>query len=493
MLRACEGVVQVFEQAADDLWPGFDLTRRPFLVYRTGRWALLVAAKEAPEGFVAPPASWPPLGRPRWLLPGGREGWIGQLVFDVQVGDARAVAVGLPEQKPQIPGVEELSYEAVALGFVVHESFHQYQHERFGEIPWGREERYPILDGENGALAALEMRVLADALRAMRAGDEEGWTRAARAFVAVRETRWKRASDLVVRFERGLELQEGTAKYVEVVAVATAGRVAGESRVEPGRSARECFGEHDAAGLVLADLQGRLTGGVLSPDDVARNRIYPVGATLCLLLDRLDPGWRRDAERAGAEFSLFGMVEDSLRAAGEGGDARFEEVAAEHDLAGLRAATEDSLRRWLAAFEAALAAFEEQEGTRVAIELPSRALKRSRASTERRWVLDEGRRSLCPHYSAYTLDRDGLALAIRDRGVYEEDDWDGGRKRLVAFAAERPEVRIDGEPVTLEEGRTRSFAALELTGGGISLRCSLGGSLTLVPGGLEVRLGDDGG
>jgi len=38
--------------------------------------------------------------------------------------------------------------KGTVLGFIVHEAFHQFQLEAFGEIPWEREARYLFLDVE---------------------------------------------------------------------------------------------------------------------------------------------------------------------------------------------------------------------------------------------------------------------------------------------------------------------------------------------------------
>ncbi|MFQ5671060.1 MAG: hypothetical protein ACE5HD_11175 [Acidobacteriota bacterium] len=74
-------------------WPGYDAAARPLLVYRVGRWSLLLnpSTPDPVEGWIRYPASWPPLSRPAWLDLDGDPNLVGQLFFDYEVPGGRVV------------------------------------------------------------------------------------------------------------------------------------------------------------------------------------------------------------------------------------------------------------------------------------------------------------------------------------------------------------------------------------------------------------------
>jgi hypothetical protein len=87
--------------------------------------------------------------------------------------------------------------ELKMFAYVVHEAFHEYQNEVFGDIEWAREQVYPIEDVENAALAYLEMALLVDAVEAAWADDAELASEATAQFVAVRSHRWARTDSFI--------------------------------------------------------------------------------------------------------------------------------------------------------------------------------------------------------------------------------------------------------------------------------------------------------
>ncbi|UCC29141.1 MAG: hypothetical protein JSU86_13170, partial [Phycisphaerales bacterium] len=149
VLRVVEGIVRLFERSTDSIWPGYNLARRPWVVYIPDKWALLVNYGDDIAGFTEYPRGWPDIGRPVRFHAGPYQGLVGQLVFDFSLGDLKTIAIGLPGDPSKARRLRNRSPEKVLFEHIVHEAFHQYQHEVFGEIPWGREERYPILDRDN--------------------------------------------------------------------------------------------------------------------------------------------------------------------------------------------------------------------------------------------------------------------------------------------------------------------------------------------------------
>jgi len=221
-LNACRAVVSAFRANPETVWPGYNLAVETYLVYLPKKWVLLFNAASAVEGFAAYPKEWPELGTKVSYHDGSYGDLVGQLAFDFEVGGVKTVAIGLPEDPKGLPS----PLDAYLAGFIVHEVFHQFQAVHFGEIPWQREERYPILDRDNTALAALEMRILMDAVsRAQRGARPEVEDRL-RMFAGVRAERWQVGGELVARHEQGLEIREGTAQYVQMKALSLIGKTA---------------------------------------------------------------------------------------------------------------------------------------------------------------------------------------------------------------------------------------------------------------------------
>jgi hypothetical protein len=51
VLRLTGNIVKFFKANAEEVWPGYDLSRRPFLIYVPERWALLVNHSGSVEVF----------------------------------------------------------------------------------------------------------------------------------------------------------------------------------------------------------------------------------------------------------------------------------------------------------------------------------------------------------------------------------------------------------------------------------------------------------
>jgi hypothetical protein len=163
-VESIAAVASLFQESHDSVWPGYDLSSQPLLIYRPGQWAIVLNPPEDVAGYGPYPASWPPLGAPALLHPGAIGGLVGQLEFDYQVGSTTTVAIPIADNLPDQPQPRVRAL----FGFVVHEAFHQFQRSAFRGVDEPSEERYPILDRQNNARAALEMRMLEDAVRAVQ-------------------------------------------------------------------------------------------------------------------------------------------------------------------------------------------------------------------------------------------------------------------------------------------------------------------------------------
>ncbi|HEX7956684.1 MAG TPA: hypothetical protein VF508_07075, partial [Pyrinomonadaceae bacterium] len=146
---------------------------------------------------------------------------------------------------------------------VIHEAFHVFQRERHKD--WGADELelfvYPFEDAEALRLRRLETRALVSAESARSKP-----LAACRAAAALRlcAERYARMPAGSAAYERGTELNEGLASYVEALAAGRAGR----SGLPP---------EDFAAGEV-------------------RQRAYATGRALAFLLDRFAAGWKQRLE-----------------------------------------------------------------------------------------------------------------------------------------------------------------------------------------------------
>jgi hypothetical protein len=138
---------------------------------------------------------------------------------------------------------------------------------------------YPLDDVENLGRLLAEDEALARALEAHRVDDAAGWAAAA---LGIRRERVPRLAEDIRAFETTLEMMEGTANYVARVSV---GEPASRT-VERLRAPR--------------------------PAEDVRWRFYDTGAALCLLLDRLSPGWQERSDRQPA-LTIVELMDEALR------------------------------------------------------------------------------------------------------------------------------------------------------------------------------------
>jgi hypothetical protein len=139
-------------------------------------------------------------------------------------------------------------------GLIAHEQFHV--HQRTKHPTWSANEAdlftYPVDDAEAFGLLRRETEALRHALN----GDKS----AAQLALELRRRRFARIGETATKYERGSELNEGLATYVQ-------------HRVDGGP-------------IVLAD----------GPPDGVRDRVYQSGLAYATLLDRWDPKWRETLE-----------------------------------------------------------------------------------------------------------------------------------------------------------------------------------------------------
>jgi hypothetical protein len=227
------------ELSSDELWPGFDPGGIPVAIFDGERTWLL--------RHPSPP---PPFQRYEnsdyaWVMDGAHEHV--RANSSATIGDWQTATLIAREGDPS---------ELAAV--LVHESFHVFQEQHHPD--WTANEVqlfvYPFERVDFLSLRRLETEALRRSLDADRSADQLCWVAAA---ISLRRARFALMPSGSVEYERGLELKEGLASYVQAKA---------SGSMPHGRSSAERFGVSQV-----------------------RDRAYATGSALALSLDRFDPGW----------------------------------------------------------------------------------------------------------------------------------------------------------------------------------------------------------
>jgi hypothetical protein len=223
-----EAIVREFDRMADkQLWPGFDARAVPLAVYDGTQTVF-------------------------FRHPKLREPYAGQ--HPAVRANTSVEIDGAPTATLIVGNLSATTAAAV----LVHEAFHVYQQQRYPS--WKANEAamftYPQEDAELLALARLESEALR---RAVAASETKGcW--AARA-ADIRRSRFSKMPKDAVDYERGTELKEGTARYVQSVAE--------------------------------GNTRGSIPEGGYEQLQV-RGRAYATGEAWALILDRIRPDWKSE-------------------------------------------------------------------------------------------------------------------------------------------------------------------------------------------------------
>ncbi len=257
--RRAFAIVRELERVAAEraFWPGFDPLSVPLAIYAGGR-TYLFRHPSPPEGF-APLAGAEPATS---VFEGRHPAMIANTSMDI--GGVTTATLLADDGSAEPPDARALA--AVA----VHEAFHVFQRRR--HPGWRANEAnlltYPTDDAGLLALRRRESAALRRALAAADGADDATaacWTRLA---LEARRERFAAMDSAFPAYERGTELNEGLAAYVEL-------RAAGRTTVE-------------------------LPEGEFPPAAV-RVRAYTVGPALAFLLDRFRPGWQAALEENDAQ------------------------------------------------------------------------------------------------------------------------------------------------------------------------------------------------
>jgi hypothetical protein len=257
------------------LWPDYWPPDQAFIIYVPGRGALLVSAGEKPSSFE-------PLTSPS--LPGrlkGRAFWHGGDLPDVRRPFVTDYPIGMGKTAI-LADATELGEEEIAK-LLLHEQFHAYQAKAFKRYAFAQFVD-PLAIKDRSAFAAgaeTERRILAKALESEKPKTRR---RLLQQYFALRRDRESDMPAEAIKVERGLELVEGTAHYVDLAGLAILnGRPAG---LKPLLEAR------------LQKPLGSQPGAFVT--HWFRSRSYATGAAITYFISLLDPGDWRSKLQAGA-------------------------------------------------------------------------------------------------------------------------------------------------------------------------------------------------
>jgi hypothetical protein len=245
--------------AAAPLWPGFDPRRTPLAIY-DGERTILVRHPSPPPEFKAE-------GDLR-VFPGRHP----------EMNANTSIALGGVQTATLIVDLRKPRSAREWASVMVHETFHVFQRQRHPS--WAANEGelflYPL--GDAGLLASrrLETEAFRRALAAKKVDDAFCWTGQA---LASRYERFGKMTAGAVGYERGTELNEGLAAFVENLAL---GKTGGP--------------EIPATGYAAGDV---------------RSRAYSIGFAEAALLGRFDPAWRSALED-GRSRSLDEMLHQAV-------------------------------------------------------------------------------------------------------------------------------------------------------------------------------------
>lgn len=238
-------VLAEFDRMAElPLWPGFDAKRIPLAIH-DGERTILVRHPSPPADFKQEGGLWVYAGQ----HPAMRAN------TSTDLGGVTTATLLLDPRS----GRDARRWAAV----LTHEAFHVFQRERHPS--WSGNEAelftYPLDDAGRLASRRLESDAFRRALAVKDLKDAVCWAGKA---LELRRQRYASLPAGSVAYERGTELNEGLAAFVE--------------------------------NLALGDTNGPDLPAGEYPAEGVRSRAYAIGAAQAALLDRLDPGWRKALE-----------------------------------------------------------------------------------------------------------------------------------------------------------------------------------------------------
>ncbi|TCM04500.1 hypothetical protein C8J41_1091 [Sphingomonas sp. PP-CC-3G-468] len=333
-------VAQVWEvigSADNPVWPGWNASTTPVLIYFPGEQEVLLNHPHPPADYIRADGLLPLTRRPTarvWVRNGKTQfdsdgqntrteinGVSTLVVADTSSNMRSSLRSLLRASGPAAERDDQLTLDALSsnpyktLAMIAHEAFHVFQHAHAAEkeVSEGLLLEYPTLSVDNNLGVALEGRALAAALRARTTPEV---VKAAREVMAVRAWRRRLLPANAVTYEDGTEFTEGLAKFVEYALIQA---LEGRKPIAEMAWVRGFAGFEDMSGpratLVQALIDNTDGTNLVNNDPFGaapvRFRLYYSGMALAAVLDRLGAhDWRTRILRPGT--TLTGLLTERL-------------------------------------------------------------------------------------------------------------------------------------------------------------------------------------
>ncbi len=338
LVDAAAEVWGIIARSDNPVWPLWNASDTPLLLYLPGQQDVLIGHPHPPEGFVPydgplrfPGAAMFVKNGPTLIEADGQNtamdvAGVRTLVVADPLSNLRQnVAALLEDPRPAAEKARALELRSLAtdpydqLALIVHEAFHVYEDRAAPDrganemlLLW-----YPVLSVDNNVGFGLEAAALAGALAA---DDDAAFRAAALRWLAVREHRRSFLPARALEYEDGVEFSEGMATYTEYRLFQVLEGRTPSAALERAQGFRGYRDLSDRRRALVARMVLHLRGEVNvnnAPYGTAplRMRLYYSGMAIGVMLDRLSPTWKRDLIAGGG--SLTALAREALRPAPE--------------------------------------------------------------------------------------------------------------------------------------------------------------------------------
>jgi hypothetical protein len=459
-------------EKGNTVWSGFDLHERPVVFHDRNRVAFLVNHPAPPKGFTKLSQALPlPLKTPVYVRYGRSP--------ELEAAGSLGIRVnGVPTALLPYPlffydgVVTPRDFVPAFFASYIQQNFPQFQdYEKLAQR-WAND--YPSGDQPNMALADLENKMLAVALKAETldlARQNVRW------FLAVRRDRQSRLAQNHQTYEDQAEAVEGATRFVESMTMAAA-----SSQYRPLQSPflkGAAYPKTDPARPIVALLHQDI-----DPNGVRRDRFSLTGAAMAMLLDRFEMvGWR--AAMTTGKRSLTTLLARAV----DYSEADRDHLLAEAKRVYAYERTLRDLETRLAQTPTTLKAFNALPGTRLTVMLhpvdsllepeaePRRAGKDGLAITSSASPVEiDASTLLAFNLDAFDYQKGPLVLRVKGRPILMRSTDIAWPFQNVSFHANPTKLKLtlDGKATPIQKGSRVFSRSLKLEGDGILLQAGHG-------------------
>ena len=241
---------------------------------------------------------------------------------------------------------------------------------------------------------------------------------------------------------------------------------------------QKLFQSESIKDYLMDDMKSRMTNNTITPEDVTRNRIYPIGAAQGILHDYLGIKWKKRAEEAGEFFLLYdpeyNKVPDSIQLV-----SNINRIQKRYDYDNVIESTRLSINKFMENYQLAKGQFDNQKGNRIEVDLHYKSLSRSRSSRLKKWVVDNGEWTLCLDYRVFKLKSGNCSISLENMGILQFNDWDNKYSKVIFYSEEISSIFLDTIEYNLSDISSSRFSRLRLMGEGIDIDIKSKGTIMI--------------